>query len=110
MPSRPTGSDSQAMSEQLGLASTVVDQSALDESVARCSKNNVVLPTFAQLADPSAIPPEIARGADKNAPDARNLFRVHWFNSLAGERVPGTAVGLVDSYICEDLVLIERML
>jgi cysteine synthase len=79
--------DSQALSSQLGLADTVVDVSALGESIARCAKNNVVLPTFAQLADPSTIPTDIARGVDKNAPDARNLFRVHWFNNLNGERV-----------------------
>ena len=81
------GLDSQALSTQLGLADTVVDDSALDESIARCAKNNVVLPTFAQLADPSTIPADIARGVDKNAPDARNLFRVHWFNNLNGDRV-----------------------
>ncbi len=75
------------MSKQLGLADAVVDSSALDESVARCAENDVLLPTFAQLADPSQIPVDIAHGVDKNAPDARNLFRVHWCNNLNGDRV-----------------------
>lgn len=86
----PTGQqslDSQTLSTQLGLADTVVDETALDESIARCAQNNVVLPTFSQLADPSTIPANVARGVDKNAPDARNLFRVHWFNDLKGDRV-----------------------
>ena len=72
---------------QLGLADEIVDAGSLGESVARCSKNNVILPTFAQLADPTQIAADIAKGVDKNAPDARNLFRVHWFNNLKGERV-----------------------
>ena len=46
-----------------------------------------MLPTFAQLADPTGIDPALTAGVDKNAPDARNLFRVHWFNDLAGDRV-----------------------
>ncbi|MEO7575382.1 MAG: pyridoxal-5'-phosphate-dependent protein subunit beta, partial [Ilumatobacteraceae bacterium] len=87
VPSEQLSLDSQALSTQLGLADTVVDGSAIEESVARCAKNNVVLPTFAQLADPSLIPVDIARGVDKNAPDARNLFRVHWYNNLQGDRV-----------------------
>ena len=87
IPSEQPVLDSQVLSAQLGLADTIVDQSALDESIARCAKNNVVLPTFAQLADPSMIPADIASGVDKNAPDARNLFRVHWFNNLRGDRV-----------------------
>lgn len=87
VPSERLGLDSQVLSVQLGLADTIVDESALNESIARCAKNNVVLPTFAQLADPSTIAADIARGVDKNAPDARNLFRVHWFNNLEGDRV-----------------------
>ncbi len=85
-PEQP-GLDSLALSTQLGLADTIVDEAAVEESIAKCAKNNVVLPTFAQLAEPSTIPAAITRGADKNAPDARNLFRVHWYNNLQGERV-----------------------
>ena len=79
--------DAAALAGQLGLADTVVDQQALDNSVALCAKNKVVLPTFAQLADPSLIDANHAKGVDKNAPDARNLFRVHWYNNMNGDRV-----------------------
>lgn len=82
-----SGLDSTVLRTQLGLADEIVDAGALLESVARCTKNNVVLPTFAQLADPTQIAADVAQGVDKNAPDARNLFRVHWFNNLQGERV-----------------------
>ena len=79
--------DSHALASQLGLADTIVDEGSLAESIRKCAANNVVLPTFAQLANPSLIPADIAQGADKNAPDSRNLFRVHWFNDMAGNRV-----------------------
>ena len=79
--------DSDALASQLGLADTIVDEGALAESIRKCAANNVVLPTFAQLANPSLIPLDIAAGADKNSPDSRNLFRVHWFNDMAGNRV-----------------------
>ena len=79
--------DSDALASQLGLADTIVDEGALAGSIRKCAANNVVLPTFAQLANPSLIPLDIAAGADKNSPDSRNLFRVHWFNDMAGNRV-----------------------
>ena len=79
--------DSHALASQLGLADTIVDEGSLAESIRKCAANNVVLPTFAQLANPSLIPADISAGADKNAPDSRNLFRVHWFNDMAGNRV-----------------------
>ena len=79
--------DSDALASQLGLADTIVDEGALAESIRKCAANNVVLPTFAQLANPTLIPLDIAAGADKNSPDSRNLFRVHWFNDMAGNRV-----------------------
>jgi hypothetical protein len=75
------------MVEQLGLADTVVNAEALEHSIARCRERNVVLPTFAQLSDPRLIDATLTKGVDKNAPDARNLFRVHWYNDMAGNRV-----------------------
>ena len=79
--------DSNALISQLGLADSVVDADAVNESVRKCAANNVVLPTFAQLANPALIASDVAKGVDKNAPDARNLFRVHWFNDMQGNRV-----------------------
>ncbi|MEY5039929.1 MAG: hypothetical protein RLZZ48_698 [Actinomycetota bacterium] len=78
---------STALSSQLGLATTIVSEESLAESVRKCAENGVVLPTFAQLADPSKIDPSITKGVDKNAPDSRNLFRVHWYNDMKGDRV-----------------------
>ncbi len=76
-----------ALIDQLGLADTVIDPQALGNSVRRFAERGIVLPTFAELADPTRIDPAIAAGADPQGPDARNLFRVHWFNDLAGNRV-----------------------
>ena len=82
-----SGLSPEALISQLGLADTVVDEKALANSVKRFAEQKIVLPTFAQLADPSKIPASITAGVDKNAPDARNLFRVHWYNDMAGNRV-----------------------
>lgn len=79
--------DSAALISQLGLATDIVSEESLAESVRKCAENGVVLPTFAQLADPSMIDPNVTRGVDKNAPDSRNLFRVHWYNDINGDRV-----------------------
>jgi len=89
-PSHAPASDAvlaDALVNQFGLADTVVDAASLANSVARFREQGIVLPTFAQLADPSRIDRSITGGVDKNAPDARNLFRVHWYNDLAGNRV-----------------------
>ena len=75
----------------LGLALDLADPSAYERAVERCRELRVALPTFAQLADPATIAPEARAalsGADPQAPDARNLFRVHWHNSLDGSMVP----------------------
>ena len=77
----------QALAGQFGLADTVVDAAAIANSAARMREQGIVLPTFAQLADPAQIERGLTDGVDKNAPDARNLWRVHWYNDLAGSRV-----------------------
>ena len=82
-----SGLSPEALTTQLGLANTVVDEKALANSVKRFAEQKIVLPTFAQLADPSTIPASITAGVHKDAPDARNLFRVHWYNDMDGNRV-----------------------
>ncbi len=68
---------------------------AYDNAVARFRENNIVLPTFAQLRDPSTISSSIVEQlatVEKDAADPRNLFRVHWFNEHAdapGDNFPG---------------------
>ena len=76
-----------ALENQFGLADRVVDEGALANSVQRFREQSITLPTFAELADPSKIDPGKVGDADKNGPDARNLWRVHWYNDLAGSRV-----------------------
>ncbi len=76
-----------ALENQFGLADRVVDDTALANSVKRFREQGIVLPTFAQLADPSSVDPSIVGDADPQGPDARNLWRVHWYNDLAGRRV-----------------------
>lgn len=82
-----SGLSREALTTQLGLADTVVDEASLANSVKRFAEQKIVLPTFEQLANPATIPADVVAGVDKNAPDARNLFRVHWYNNLAGDRV-----------------------
>jgi cysteine synthase A len=70
-------------------------QTAYDNAISRFRERNIVLPTFAQLRDPSTIPSPIVDAlatVEKDAPDARNLFRVHWYNEHAdapGDNFPG---------------------
>jgi cysteine synthase len=61
----------------------VVDGEVVERTVAHLRDAGVVLPTFAELADPSRIPAGVTErlaGVDPDAPDPWNLFRVHWFN------------------------------
>ena len=73
---------------------------AYDNAVTRFRERSIVLPTFAQLRDPSTIPAPIREslaGVDKDAPDPRNLFRVHWYNQHADDGAPGSNFpGFVD--------------
>ncbi len=78
--------------ERFGVLTDVVDQERYQRTVDRFRQQGIVLPTFAQLADPSTIPDAITTalaGVDRNDADPRNLFRVHWYNDLHG--------GVVDS-------------
>jgi cysteine synthase len=60
------------------------DRTAYERTVRRFRETRTVLPTFAQLVDPPSIPAatraELA-GVAPDAPDPRNLFRVHWHNA-----------------------------
>ena len=70
---------------RLGLEREVVDQAVYESSVRRFREAGIVMPTFAQLADPLSMPAELiddVAGADPDAPDPRNLFRAHWHNEF----------------------------
>lgn len=71
----------------VGLSDQVVDPQARDRSVERFRENGIRLPTFAELRNPATIEPAIVAGlagVDRNVPDGRNLFRVHWYNPEIG--------------------------
>jgi cysteine synthase len=68
---------------RLGLERSVVDAAVLKRTAARLGQGGIVLPTIAQLKNPSTIPAGIQAalaGVDPDAPHPLNLFRVHWFN------------------------------
>jgi len=68
----------------IGLERDIVDKGTYQRTLEQFKKNRIRLPRIAQLADPSTIDPDIAKGlddVDPDAPDARNLFRVHWYNA-----------------------------
>ena len=70
---------------RLGLEREVVDQEVYASSVQRFRDAGIVMPTFAQLADPATIPAETraeVAAVDPAGPHPRNLFRAHWYNEF----------------------------
>jgi cysteine synthase len=68
---------------RLGLEREIVDRNVYERTVARFREAKIVLPTFAELADPTRIPADVrAKLADVDPDSAHplNLFRVHWYN------------------------------
>jgi cysteine synthase len=78
--------------QTLGLEDHVVDRAAYERTAARFREARILLPTFAELADPSKIPARVTSALAAVEPDDRhplNLFRVHWFNGPGrADRVP----------------------
>jgi cysteine synthase len=71
---------------KLGLERSVMDGAVYERTLERFREAGVVLPTLAQLADPSTIPAAVRARLAAVDPDAAhplNLFRVHWFNDAA---------------------------
>ena len=71
------------------LATEVTDPGGRAHVVERFREQGIRLPTFAELADPSLIDPDIVSAlgdVDADFADPLNLFRVHWFNDGAGGR------------------------
>jgi cysteine synthase A len=68
---------------RLGLERELVDRDVYDRTVERFREARILLPTFAQLADPTTIPEAVRAGLSSVGPDDAhplNLFRVHWYN------------------------------
>jgi len=67
----------------LGLESEIIDREVYDRNLHDIRGAGVTLPRIADLADPPARLAErqaALAGVDADAPDAGNLFRVHWYN------------------------------
>ncbi len=68
----------------------VHDQDILDRSIDHARRHRIVLPAFAELANPEKIPADILNGL-RSVPvdqaDPMNLFRIHWFNDHQGSRI-----------------------
>ncbi|MDX2202944.1 MAG: pyridoxal-phosphate dependent enzyme [Hyphomicrobiaceae bacterium] len=63
---------------------SVDDKAARARAIERARSNGVRLPTFAELAEPrGAAAPAGLAGVDPDAPDARNLYRVNWYNDIS---------------------------
>ena len=85
MPATSPSLDDEVLSGRLGLSRSIVDEQSLMRSVDRFRAQGIVLPTFAQLADPSLIPVDRQgqlAGVGRDDAHPANLFRVHWHNSL----------------------------
>jgi len=70
----------------LGLVDHLVDRGVYDRTVERFRQARIVLPTFAELAQPTLIPPAITKALGGVKPDNAhplNLFRVNWYNDAA---------------------------
>ena len=77
------------MTTRLGLPTDIVDDEVHRRSVKRFRELGILLPTFAQLADPARIPGSIRdrlAGIDPDENHPLNLFRVHWFNPAPASR------------------------
>ena len=75
--------------ERPGLERDVVDTSVYERTVRRFAEAGIVMPTFAQLADPDTVDPAALAGladVDPDAADPANLFRVHWYNGGGSPR------------------------
>ena len=61
----------------------IVDATCPRSAVAWMRNHKVALPTWAELADPATISGDMSlklKLSDPDAPQAENLWRVHWFN------------------------------
>ncbi len=81
----------------IGLEREIVDASAYERTLNRFGEAGIRLPRLAELADPSTMADGLADlgGVDPDAPDARNLFRVHWFNGEDRKGLSETPAHLV---------------
>ena len=76
--------------KRVGLHTDIIDENRYRRSVERFRDQQIVLPTFSELANPEIIDSGLKaelNEIDKNSADPKNLFRVHWHNDLNGNFV-----------------------
>ena len=77
------------MTEMLMLPE-IFDQNVLNRALDHARKENILLPTFAEMASPntvSAVSPEDLSGVPVDEPHPLNLFRINWYNDHDGKSV-----------------------
>ncbi len=60
-----------------------IEKSRRANAIQRAKERNIVIPTYAQMKDPSKIPAKIKenlKGIGLWDIDPRNLFRINWHN------------------------------
>ncbi len=60
-----------------------INESVVNKAAAQCKEKGIIIPTMAQMQDPSLVPQDIQdklKSVDLNAFDPSNLFRITWKN------------------------------
>ncbi len=68
---------------QLRVATKTTRQDVRQRAIERCREKNILIPTFAEMRDPTGIDPAVQsalRKVDMQALDPLNLFRINWRN------------------------------
>ncbi len=63
----------------------VYDEKKLANAVKRCKERNIIVPTFAQMKDPSKVPDKVKKtleGVGLWDLESQNLFRITWKNDM----------------------------
>src|SRR6266550_6632394 len=80
------------MTEPFLIRPEILDGDRRQRAVEGLRAAQVTLPSWSELADPARIPAAIVsslKSVDPDEPDAKNLWRVHWFNDVdRRDRVP----------------------
>jgi cysteine synthase len=82
----------------LGLEHDVVDRDTYRRTVEVFRSAGILLPTFAQLAEPATLPAALRHqllSVPADQADPRNLFRVHWYNDRDRAGQTGVPVHVV---------------
>ncbi len=83
---------------RLGLEKHIIDRNVYGRTLERFRAARIVLPTFAELADPTKIPAKIQAAlasVEPDAPHPLNLFRVHWYNDASRKGLASVPAHLV---------------